>query len=163
MLLPLASSHYVLAIIMLWVLSHTHVRIIRSSPTRITPKLTAFSFRAQWQLSFAQKLSFINLLAPGVSKLLVKLPRGNLVNKRILSSVQRPGGDWLHQQTGTQSLTSFPNWGHWAVSSFWATAIYLVKFTDSLADSPGYLTALCNLFLNQKMAGSIAWPEAGDM
>lgn len=144
----MASSYNVLDIIMPWVLLQTHVHIIRNSPNRITPKLycpcklSALFFRGQWPCSFAQKMSFINLLAPGVSKLLLKLPRENLVNKRVLSSVKLLGGYWLHQQTGIQSLTSFPNWGHWAVNSFWATAIYLVKFTSSLAGFPGHL-AFC--------------------
>lgn len=62
--------------------------------------------------SFAQKMSFIDLLVAGVSKLFLKLPRELLVNKRVPSSVGLLGGHQLHQQTGIQSLTSSPNCGH---------------------------------------------------
>lgn len=149
-----------------WVLLLAHVHIIRSSPSRITPKLhcpcklSALFYRGQWRFRFAQKMSFISLLVPGVNKLFLKLPGEILVDKRALSSVGLLGAYWLQQQTGIQSLPFFPNWGRSAVNSFWVTAIYLVKFTNSLADFPSYLTVLHSLFLNPKMAGSIAWPGA---
>lgn len=141
-----------------WVLSCSNVHIIRSSPDRITKNCTApvsskFFHRGQWQFSFAQKMSFIYSSVPGVSQLFLKLPREILVNRRVLSSVELLGGYWLHQQTEIQSLTSSPHWGHWAVnSSFWVTAIYLVRFTNLLADFPSHLTVPHSLFLNQKMA-----------
>ena len=152
-----------------WVLLYAHVHIIRSNPSRIPPKLrcpcklSAFFYRGRWQFRFAQKMSFISLLVPGVSKLFLKLPGEVLVDKRALSSVGLLGAYWLHQQTGNQSLPFFPNWGRGAVNSFWVTAIYLVKSTNSLAEFPGYLTVRPSLFLNQKMADGIAWPVANNM
>lgn len=124
------------------------------SPKLYCPcELSVVFHRGQWQFSFAQKMSFIDLLIPGVSKLFLKLPREILVNRKVLSSVKLLGGHWLHQQTGIQSLTSSPHCSHRAVnSSFWTTAIYLVRFTNVLAEFPSHLTVLHSLSLNQKMA-----------